>query len=72
MSLTAWTASNVALDKPATQTDTSIGADPRLAVDGNPETCSKTASDAAEWTLDLNDYYIIENVLIQPGMTSQL
>ncbi|KAH3754587.1 hypothetical protein DPMN_189265 [Dreissena polymorpha] len=64
----AATASNVALGKPANQTDTANGADPSRAVDGNSSTCWATASTAVEWTLDLNNYYNIEEVSIQgPG-----
>ncbi|KAH3860127.1 hypothetical protein DPMN_023018 [Dreissena polymorpha] len=61
---------NVALDKPANQTDTAGGSDPSFAVDGNTSTCSETASSAAaEWMLDLTNYYVIEEVSIHTGMT---
>ena len=62
------TAPNVALRKPATQTDTASGAGPDLAVDGDSSTCAATASAAAEWTLDMMDYFIIDEVSIHVGM----
>ncbi|KAH3725709.1 hypothetical protein DPMN_051558 [Dreissena polymorpha] len=56
--------SNVALGKPATQTDTAGDAKATLAVDGDTTTCSITASATGEWLLDLEDYYLIEEVSI--------
>ena len=58
----------MALGKPATQTDTAGGADPKLAVDGDTTTCSRTDSFTAEWELDLEEYYLIEDVSIVSGM----
>ncbi|KAH3869401.1 hypothetical protein DPMN_032565 [Dreissena polymorpha] len=53
---------NVALGKNASQTDTAVGITPALAVDGFPSTCSISATASANWTLDLGDFYIIEEV----------
>ncbi|KAH3875746.1 hypothetical protein DPMN_039022, partial [Dreissena polymorpha] len=53
------TVSNVALGKPATQTDTAGGANASFAVDGNKTTCSKTESYTAKWEIDLNDYHLL-------------
>ena len=50
----------MALGKNAFQTDTANGGTPALAVDGDPSTCSESASALADWTLNLGDYFIIE------------
>ncbi|KAH3699574.1 hypothetical protein DPMN_074531 [Dreissena polymorpha] len=67
---TVLTASNVALGKPANQTNTADGADPSRAVDGDASTCWVTASTTGEWTLDLKNYFNIEEVSIHAGMTA--
>ncbi|XP_052219995.1 uncharacterized protein LOC127837151 [Dreissena polymorpha] len=51
----------VAVGKNANQTN---GSSASLAMDGRTDTCSQTASIAAEWTLDLTENYQIEEVSI--------
>ncbi|KAH3754422.1 hypothetical protein DPMN_189093 [Dreissena polymorpha] len=58
---------NVALNKAATQTDTHIGGDASLAVDGSnfqassyaDTGCTRTVSEDASWEVDLGDLYVI-------------
>ncbi|KAH3748067.1 hypothetical protein DPMN_182504 [Dreissena polymorpha] len=54
--------SNVALDKPAIQTDTARGFESKLAGDGDTATCSTAASTSSEWESDLEDYYPISTI----------
>ncbi|KAH3725660.1 hypothetical protein DPMN_051509 [Dreissena polymorpha] len=48
-------------------TDTAGDAKATLAVDGDTTTCSITASATGEWVLDLENYYLIEEVSILSG-----
>ncbi|XP_052236530.1 uncharacterized protein LOC127849104 [Dreissena polymorpha] len=63
---------NLALNKAATQTDTHIGGDASLAVDGSSfqassyadSGCTRTVSEDASWEVDLGDLYVINQVKI--------
>ena len=61
---------NLALRRPATQTDISSGGSPERAVDGNTDqdykskSCSHTKSTDAIWEVDLGQMCLIDHVII--------